>query len=157
MTLRLWNVFRGEQRAVLRGKEAVVWAFALSPADGNSLVAGSWGLTFHGNIDRAGYRSRYDEAGREVERTYLDDDGRPLATDGGFVGFRSRYDARGNEVQRTYLDRDGRPVLTKEHYATFVSEYDEQGNKVRFSLLDDAAHPLKAAVVVSNVEAEGLA
>src|SRR5262249_41404064 len=65
------------------------------------------------------------------------------------------YDALGNEVERTHLDRDGRPVLTKDHYATAVSEYDERDNKVSYSLLDEAARPLRTAVVVSNVNAEG--
>ena len=76
-------------------------------------------------------------------------------TDGGFVGFRRRYDARGNEVEQTHLDLDGRPVLTKEHYATAVSTYDDQGKKVSLSYFDDAGRPLRTAVVVSNVEAEG--
>jgi hypothetical protein len=53
---------------------------------------------------------RYDRAGRLVETTYLDTEGRPGANVAGYAVLRQTYDRYGRETEREFLGPDGSPA-----------------------------------------------
>jgi len=147
-----------------RGRE--VTRRLLGP-DGRPMMVTSLGYAIYrdeydkaGNIWRAGYfdaddkpcvgvdgnhgwELEYDASGREIERTVLGVDDKPVLIPSlGFVSYWEQYDVRGNQVQVSYFDMDDNPCLNHEGEHGWESQYDDRGRETKRTLLGLDGKPM---------------
>ena len=73
----------------------------------------------------------------EIERTFLDPNGKIATNSDGISTVRFTYDLRGNNTKIELLDSDNKLVMSSDMYACLVSEYDDFGNRTKVSIYDD--------------------
>lgn len=89
--------------------------------------------------DVFGLRMQYDDLGRLIGRTSLDEQHRPTYDRDGAATVAAEYDREGNVVEETVLDIRGEPTLSLSGYHRKSTRYDRWGREteVRFYGLSD--------------------
>jgi hypothetical protein len=81
--------------------------------------------------DKAGWNSKFDERGNEVEEAFFGVEGFPIINKhDGVSGWRTKYDEFGNAVEVAYFGLAGKPILNRDGYARRQSKFDERGNGI---------------------------
>ena len=93
----------------------------------------------------AGKRSAYDDAGRLVEATYLDEDGHAADSSSGYATESRTYDVHGTQRSVAYRDAQANPVEVSGGYASWQSRFDGHGDEVEKVYLDAAGNPVNLA------------
>lgn len=83
-----------------------------------------------------GIKLSYDNLGREIRRTYLDEEQHPVSIFGGYAIVEHRYDSIGNLVEVKYFDAENKPTCHWNGNHGFSSEFDEDGLEVRRLFFD---------------------
>ena len=83
----------------------------------------------------------YDKEGREVRRTYVDQDGMAARTIDGYACVVRSYDADGNVADVKYLDAKGAPCRHTDGNYGFRSSYDADGLEIGRVFLDEEGNP----------------
>ena len=78
----------------------------------------------------------YDEHGREIKRTYMDENHHPTPIYGGFAIIERHYDAQGNMDEVKYFDVDNNPTCHWNGNHGFASQFNEDGLEVRRMFFD---------------------
>ena len=104
----------------------------------------------------AGWTTKYDERGNQIERAYFGVDGNPVLHKDGYAGGTTRYDERENQIERAYFGVDGNPVLVRGGcYAGWTTRYDVRGNiieKAWFGVGNEPMSPFGFAREVSEYD-----
>ena len=86
----------------------------------------------------AGWRSTFDERGRELTRAFLDaSGGAGSLKNERYSSWRARYNDRGQQIEIWYFAADGTPALVRGGYATERTVRDDRGNKVEATFFDE--------------------
>ncbi|HNY85201.1 MAG TPA: hypothetical protein PKN23_01795 [Candidatus Hydrogenedentes bacterium] len=81
-----------------------------------------------------GYRVKYDDSGREIERTFLNVEGEPVALANGYATSRVARDAQGRAIGFSYYDDKDLPVEdSSDGTHKWVIQRDALGNAVRIT------------------------
>lgn len=98
----------------------------------------------HSSIGAASVLKRYDRAGRLVETTYLDVDGRATRNAEGHAVLRQTYDRYGRETAREFLGPDARPTAPATGGpAGWTTRYDQTGRVALIAYRDVAGSPAR--------------
>jgi hypothetical protein len=84
---------------------------------------------------------KYDAAGRLIEITSLDANGRRMIDLYGNASLRYRYDARANEIEATSTTSVGALTAGTDGWAVQRATWDEQGNHTALALFDESGRP----------------
>lgn len=93
----------------------------------------------------------YDNNGREIQRTYLDDLGDPVITIDGYSYIETLYDINDNPIKvRYYIIKNGEklPVCHQNGNHGYDSIFDKNGNEIERHFVDTSNNPTK---IVSGV------
>jgi len=85
---------------------------------------------------------RYAAAGYRIEERLLDRLGAPRIGKNGSSAWRASVDATGNVTATMFVDEAGQPVMTREGYAEVRALWDERGNNVERSYFDAKGKPV---------------
>ncbi|MBC8126739.1 MAG: toll/interleukin-1 receptor domain-containing protein [Gloeobacteraceae cyanobacterium ES-bin-144] len=87
-----------------------------------------------------GYLSKYDGR-REIERTWIDTAGKPVALEDEIAKWTAVYDGAGREVERRFFDSDLKPTIGNGKFHLRRSTYDADGQETSraFFGIDDHA------------------
>jgi WD40 repeat protein len=156
-TVKLWQAANGKELLTLKGHADPVLALAFSP-DGQTLASGgSRGLegevklwraagkliTQESYVDRQihGYArivATFDDRGREVERAYFDEAGRPARhPDGNHTWIRA-YNDQDKVIEETFAGHDGSQGFVK-----LLRKYNDAGQMTEMAYLDEAGKPAR--------------
>ncbi|MBC7820784.1 MAG: serine/threonine protein kinase, partial [Planctomycetaceae bacterium] len=111
------GVAQGRVRKDREGNVLQAWFL---DKDGNTIV--------HPGSGDAGWNSRF-ENGHEVERIYVDRDGKPVLTNEKIAGWKSEFDADGNEKRREYFGTDGTPTRHSDGITGWTARYEDGQRK----------------------------
>lgn len=85
----------------------------------------------------------YDEYGREIKRTYLDEEHRPVPIFGGYAIIQRHYDAEGNLAEVKYYDADNQPTCHWNGNHGYSSQFNEDGLEIRRMFFDTSMNITK--------------
>ncbi|MBZ5491576.1 MAG: hypothetical protein LAO76_11655 [Acidobacteriia bacterium] len=130
----------------------MVWGFTYAPSDAamnsarkrsdavlvrKATFVGPGGLPMPQSKSRAEIiEFQYNNNGNEIQRRYLDRDGKPSPGPDQAFGKALEYDSSGRQTKDTSLDSNGHPMNDSAGNASFVVEYDHDGNQVTGIALD---------------------
>jgi YD repeat-containing protein len=125
------SYFDAEDRAVAYKLGCTIYRAILDQrigkqSEGDCLDA--QGHLLRGNSGAAIIRTKYDDHGREIEKTRYGED-QQLVSLPNYAIVRKKYDDHGNQVEEAYFGEDGRLRLGPDGYAIFRSKYDDHGNQ----------------------------
>lgn len=81
----------------------------------------------------SGIHIDYDDNNREIQRTYLDEDGDPITTQEGYSVVKTQYDEFGNPVRIRYYNKIARNIIPARHINGnygYNSIFDKNGNEI---------------------------
>lgn len=78
----------------------------------------------------------YDDWGREIKRTYMDEHHHPVSIYGGYAIVERHYDAEGNLDEVKYFDEENKPTCHWNGNHGYSSQYDEDGLEIRRMFFD---------------------
>ena len=99
----------------------------------------------------AGIRIDYDDEGREVQRTYIDEYKNPIPCRDGYSTVKRQYDEFGNQVKVRYYNYDTNSLIPCLHFDGnhgFNSFFDECGNETNRYFIDIENKPTR---IISGV------
>ena len=79
--------------------------------------------------------------GKEIERAYLDEAGKPTLGKDGYARIARVLDPHSRPIEETYFDEAGKPTLSKSGYAKVAWTYDAAGNPVEEAYFDADGKP----------------
>ncbi len=89
-----------------------------------------------------GYVSKFDDKNREIERTWLDTDGKPVELNDKIARWSSEYDERGREISRRFFDASLKPALGTGGFRRKACTLDDAGNETSRSFFDVEDKPV---------------
>ncbi len=90
----------------------------------------------------AGFKSTWDDAGNEIERTELGVDGAAAAgKKSKWARWTATFDARGGELELAYFDAAGKPAPGPDDFAKLVTTRDAQGREIERAFFDADGKP----------------
>ena len=101
------------------------------PADAEGFSSGRGTPETGGRSEIAAWELKYDDLGRVVRRTYLNQSGYPTSDANGIYVQEFTYTPAGKVKAIRYLDVGGQPCPTKRGIAGKQYEYDAQGNRIQ--------------------------
>lgn len=78
----------------------------------------------------------YDDCGREIKRTYLDENHHSVSIYGGYAIIKRHYDAEGNLDEVKYYDTDNKPTCHWNGNHGYSSKFNEDGQEIRRIFFD---------------------
>ena len=93
-----------------------------------------------GRSEIAAWELKYDDLGRVVRRTYLNQSGYPTSDANGIYVQEFTYTPAGKVKAIRYLDVGGQPCPTKRGIAGKQYEYDAQGNRIQTTWIGAREH-----------------
>ena len=85
----------------------------------------------------------YDDCGREIKRTYLDEEHRPVPIFGGYAIIQRRYDSEGNLTEVKYFDANNKPTSHWNGNHGYSSQFNEDGQEIRRMFFDTSMNITK--------------
>ena len=98
-----------------------------------------------------GIHTDFDDNQRVIQRTYIDDDGRPIITQDGYSIVRFVYDEKGNPIKTRFYHQNNAEIKPARHINGnygFNSTFDDCGNEIKRIFVDDQEQP---TTIVSGV------
>ena len=111
------------------------------PADRGSLKTAPGMPDTGGRSEIAAWELKYDDLGRVVRRTYLNQSGYPTSDANGIYVQEFTYTPAGKVKAIRYLDIGGQPCPTKRGVAGRQYEYDAQGNRIQTTWIGRTGTP----------------
>ena len=93
----------------------------------------------------------YDEHMREIQRTYLDDSGKPVVTFDGYSVVQTKFDENGNPIKVRYYIYGNQKLSTARHLHGnhgYDSIFDKNGNEIERYFVDENEQPI---MIISGV------
>ena len=93
----------------------------------------------------------YDEHLREIQRTYLDDSGKPVVTFDGYSVVQTKFDENGNPIKVRYYIYDNQKLSAARHLHGnhgYDSIFDKNGNEIERYFVDENEQPI---MIISGV------
>ena len=112
------------------------------PADTGGLKSGLGMPDTGGRSEIAAWELKYDDLGRVVRRTYLNQSGYPTSDANGIYVQEFTYTPAGKVKAIRYLDIGGQPCPTKRGIAGKQYEYDAQGNRIQTTWIGRTGTPV---------------
>ncbi len=89
-----------------------------------------------------GSQLKYDDKGRVIRSTSLNEQGKPINDDFGNAAIDMKYDDNGNMIEGDAFDANREPVLVKSGWHSEKQSYDKWGNKVEIRYFGLSAEPV---------------
>ncbi|MDE6311321.1 MAG: toll/interleukin-1 receptor domain-containing protein [Muribaculaceae bacterium] len=92
---------------------------------------------------RFGEKASYSERGQQVEKRYVDKEGKLMTGPEWWAVRRREFDDKGRMIREAYFDKDSLPVLDKDSYAASISyTYGSGGNITEIAFFGKSGEPI---------------